>query len=86
MKNSVFAELGFWLMVAVSVFLPLAIHGVLMTRRAVFVSEVSFALYLFPLMFGGIGVNMVSHVLVNHLTAAENRFAKEHSNKREPYA
>lgn len=45
---------------------------------AVFVSEVSFALYLFPLMFGGIGVNLISHILVSHLVAAERRFAKEH--------
>ena len=30
-----------------------------MADDAVFVSEVSFALYLFPLMFGGIGVNIM---------------------------
>ena len=46
---------------------------------AVFISEVSFALYLFPLMFGGIGVNLVSHILVSHLVGAEKRFSKEHS-------
>lgn len=45
---------------------------------AVFVSEVSFALYLFPLMFGGIGVNLISHILVSHLVGAEKRFSKEH--------
>lgn len=44
----------------------------------VFGSEVSFALYLFPLMFGGIGVNIISHVLVSHLVSAEKRFAREH--------
>ena len=56
-----------------------------MVAGSVFLSEVSFALYLFPLMFGGIGVNMVSHALVNHPTAAESRFARKHRNKREPY-
>jgi hypothetical protein len=45
---------------------------------ALFVSEVSFALYLFPLMFGGVGVNLISHVLVSHLISAERRFAREH--------
>lgn len=119
MKESVFAELSYWLMVIVSLVLPFGIYGVLMVKRAisrpavlalgftlvaiagfdvyflqhmatlaratrsladdaVFVSEISFALYLFPLMFGGIGVNVISHVLVSHLIAAERRFAKEH--------
>ena len=45
---------------------------------AIFISEVSFALYLFPLMFGGIGVNVISHILVSHLVGAERRFAKDH--------
>lgn len=49
---------------------------------AVFVSEVSFALYLFPLMFGGIGVNLISHILVSHLIGAEKRFSKEHPEDR----
>ena len=45
---------------------------------AVFLSEISMALYLFPAMFGGIGVNVISHVLVRHLVEAEARFAVEH--------
>ena len=36
------------------------------------------ALYLFPATFGGIGVNVISHVLVQHLVEAEKRFAREH--------
>src|SRR4249920_3658127 len=32
-----------------------------------FVSELSLAFYLLPALFGGIGVNIVSHVLVRHL-------------------
>ncbi len=47
-----------------------------------FVSEVSFALYLFPLMFGGIGVNLISHILVSHLVGAEKRFSQEHHDDR----
>jgi len=43
-----------------------------------FLSEVSLALYLLPAMFGGIGVNVISHVLLRHLSEAEKRFAEEH--------
>jgi len=45
---------------------------------AIFLSEVSLALYLLPAMFGGIGINLVSHVLVNHLTDAEKKFRTIH--------
>lgn len=45
---------------------------------AVFLSEISLALYLLPAMFGGIGVNVVSHILVSHLVEAEAQFMKEH--------
>lgn len=47
-----------------------------------FASEVSFALYLFPLMYGGIGVNLISHILVSHLVGAERRFAREHRRRQ----
>ena len=43
----------------------------------IFRSEVSLALYLFPVMFGGIGINIVSHILVSHLLDAEARFKRE---------
>lgn len=123
MNNSVFAQLDFWGMVAVSVLLPCAIYGALLATRsisrvtvlllgfvmvaiagfdvyflrhiaalaketpsladdAVFVSELSFALYLFPLMFGGVGVNLISHILVSHLVGAERRFSQAHSEER----
>lgn len=45
---------------------------------AVFVSELSIALYLLPAMFGGVGVNIISHVLVRHLIEAEKTFEREH--------
>jgi hypothetical protein len=32
-------------------------------------------------MFGGIGVNVISHVLVRHLVEAESRFAVEHPDR-----
>lgn len=40
-------------------------------------SEVSVALYILPAMFGGVGVNLISHLLVSHLVAAEKRFVEE---------
>lgn len=43
-----------------------------------FASEVSIGLYLLPALFAGIGINMVSHVLIYHLTAAEQRFDENH--------
>ena len=45
---------------------------------AIFVSELSTALYLLPAMFGGIGINIVSHVLLRSLSSAERRFEKQH--------
>lgn len=45
---------------------------------AVFISELSIALYILPVLFGGIGVNLISHVLLRHLTEAEKRFDREH--------
>ena len=43
----------------------------------VFLSEVSLALYLLPVTYGGIGVNLISHVLIRHLNRAERRFEVE---------
>lgn len=48
---------------------------------ALFVSELSIALYVLPVVFGGIGVNLISHVLLRHLTEAEKRFEREHSDE-----
>lgn len=45
---------------------------------AVFVSEVSLALYLLPALHGGIGVNVISHILLTHLSEAEKKFIEEH--------
>lgn len=45
---------------------------------AIFASEVSVALYVFPILLGGIGVNVVSHVLITHLLKAERQFDQDH--------
>jgi uncharacterized metal-binding protein len=39
-----------------------------------FRSELSIALYLIPVVFAGIGVNIISHILVSHLAQAEKEF------------
>ncbi|MBO9514062.1 MAG: hypothetical protein J7549_08095 [Variovorax sp.] len=117
---SVFTEVRFWIMVAVSVVLPFTIYGVLIAKRAIsrftvlvlgftlvaiagidvfflqrlatlasatpsladdvfFVSEVRVALYLLPALFAGLGINVISHVLTTHLSAAEKRFNEQHA-------
>ena len=45
---------------------------------AIFLSELSFALYVLPVAFGGIGINVISHILINHLTEAERKFEKKY--------
>lgn len=39
-----------------------------------FNSEVSIALFLVPVMFCGIGINVISHVLIEHLVETRKRF------------
>jgi hypothetical protein len=56
----------------------MARHSSSLVDDAVFASEVSVALYIVPIFFGGIGVNVVSHVLVVHLLRAERRYEAEH--------
>lgn len=43
-----------------------------------FRSELSVALYLLPAVFAGIGINMISHILISHLTDAESKFDHDH--------
>ncbi len=56
----------------------LARHTPSLADDAMFLSELSIALYVLPVVFGGIGVNLISHVLLHHLTEAEKRFEREH--------
>ncbi|NOT16710.1 MAG: hypothetical protein HOP20_01415 [Sulfuriferula sp.] len=39
-----------------------------------FASELSIALYLLPLVSAGIGINILSHLLITHLTEAEQAY------------
>ena len=48
-----------------------------------FATELSIALYLLPAVFAGIGVNLVSHVLIRHLNRAESRFEHDSHEKHE---
>jgi hypothetical protein len=47
---------------------------------AVFNSEVTIGFYLMPALFAGIGIDIISHVLMRHLDRAEKRFRREHPN------
>ena len=51
------------------------------TDDAMFTSELTIALYVLPLVFGGIGVNLISHILLRHLTEAEGQFDRDHGQK-----
>jgi hypothetical protein len=46
---------------------------------AIFQSELTLALYLLPALFAGVGINIVSHVLIRHLEEAEARYDSEHA-------
>jgi hypothetical protein len=47
---------------------------------AIFDSEVTVGLYVLPALLAGVGINVTSHVLIQHLTDAQRRFArKEHA-------
>ncbi len=47
-----------------------------------FVTELSMALYLLPAVFAGIGVNLVSHVVIRHLKLAESRFERDDRHRK----
>jgi hypothetical protein len=71
----------------IDVFLLLQLKGFAQSSSSMiddffFVSELSVALYLLPALFAGIGINMISHVLIHHLADAERRFDHEHPDRR----
>ena len=49
--------------------------------NSVFLSELSMALYLLPLTYGGIGVNLISHVLIRHLSRGSDGLSRRTTNK-----
>jgi hypothetical protein len=44
---------------------------------AMFLSELSIGLYVLPALFAGVGINVISHVLIRHLDQAERRFESD---------
>lgn len=50
--------------------------------NALFSSEMSLALYLLPALFAGIGINVLSHLLISHLSQAERQFDRDHPTNR----
>jgi len=68
---------------AVSVFLLQRLNVIAKTSPSliddrIFASEISIALYLLPLLFAGIGINLISDTLLRHLNDAERRYDQEH--------
>ncbi|MDM0116169.1 hypothetical protein QTI66_28790 [Variovorax sp. J22R133] len=59
-----------------------AAHTPSLVDDTLFVSEVSVAFYLLPALFAGLGINMISHVLTQHLEAAERRFSANERRER----
>lgn len=49
-------------------------HTPIIWDDRIFASELSIALYLLPLVSAGIGINIVSHLLITHLRDAERNF------------
>jgi hypothetical protein len=45
---------------------------------AVFDSEVTIGLYLLPALLAGVGVNVTSYILIQHLTDAQERFFRRY--------
>lgn len=87
MHSSVFTR-AFWLLVVFSLTPPVGIDAVLRRQRVVSPNTVLFfgcalvviagvEVDLLPAMFGGIGVNIRSHVLIRHRFEADNRFRRK---------
>jgi hypothetical protein len=43
----------------------------------IFVSEITVGLYVLPALLAGVGINLTSHVLIQHLTDAQSRFSRK---------
>src|SRR3984957_5982150 len=50
---------------------------------ALFDSEITVGLYVLPALLAAIGINVPSHVLIQHLTDAQRRFAQTERSERE---
>jgi hypothetical protein len=58
-----------------------AAHTSTILDDRLFASELSVALYLLPLVSAGIGVNIVSHLLIMHLAEAERNFDRAQTDR-----
>ena len=56
----------------------MAKHTLSSIDKGLFNSEISVALYLLPALYAGTGINLISHILISHLTVAEKKFDKDH--------
>ncbi len=124
MNDSIFVEKEFFLLIVVSIILPVGLYAFMMAKKAlsrtsvllfgvilvvisganvvllqrlatmaklsastldnrVFSSEISLALYLLPALFAGIGINIISHIIIVHLGDAERQFEREHSDREQ---
>ena len=122
MTDSIFVEKEFFLLIVVSIILPVGLYAFMMMKKSLsrakvlllgvtmvlisggnvvllrrlaamarvsaslldnqfFSSEITLALYLVPALFAGIGINIISHVIVRHLEDAEKQFEREHQEK-----
>lgn len=54
-----------------------------LNRHRLLFSQLSLILYLLPAAFGGMGINLLSHVLINHLNEAERKFDRERRSRRQ---
>ena len=118
MRDSVFVDVEFCLLMLFSIAIPVGTYRFMMWRRAIsrktvlllgfmlvaksgvtmfllqrlaemakgspslldniiFASQFSVVLYFVPILLAGIGVNMLSQVLMSHLADAESRFDRE---------
>jgi hypothetical protein len=50
-----------------------------LTDDRIFDSEITVGLYVLPAVLAGIGVNVISHVLIQHLTDAQERVRRKSS-------
>lgn len=64
-------------LVLLSLLRELAQHSRSVVDDKLFAGELRLAFYLLPVVFAGTGVNLLSHVLVHHLTRAEQRFDRK---------
>lgn len=121
MKQSIFFEMEFFLLVVFSVVIPVSIYAFLYRKLVIsrwmvvtfailllliagfdvlllqslavrakatislvddqiFSGQLSLTLYLLPAAFAGLAVNLLTHVLVNHLNQAEEEFDRERRN------